>query len=261
MSTSKPDTSSRFSLAGQTALITGSSRGIGLATAKALAEQGARVMINGRNPETLALAGNKLRDAGLDIIDAPFDAGDIDAATAKVDQLESEHGPISIFMANAAMTHRESTLSFPLQNFEQILAMNLTAQWALGRHLAAKMVAQKYGRIILTGSITGLQGRRDISAYTVAKAGLHALARQWAVELSPHNITVNAVAPGYIATEFNEPLQNDDTFNRWLFERVPQKKWGDPEDIANAVCFLASREASFVTGQTLAVDGGFTTSL
>ncbi len=261
MSASSQNGQARFSLAGQTALITGSSRGIGLATARALAEQGATVIINGRTHETLSRAGDMLRKAGLSVIDAPFDAGDIHQASAAVDRLIHDHGPIQIFMANAAMQHRENLLTFPQETFEQVLALNLTAQWALGRHLAAHMAQQQYGRIIVTGSVTGLQGRRDISAYTVAKAGLHALARQWAVELSPYRITVNAVAPGYIATEFNDALQNDETFNRWLFDRVPQQKWGEPDDIANAVCYLASREASFVTGQTLAVDGGFTTSL
>ena len=261
MSTSSAASRARFSLAGQTALVTGSSRGIGLASARALAEQGARVIINGRNPATLAQAGGALRQAGLDIIEAPFDAADIAQAISSVDSLIQEHGPIHIFMANAAMQHRESLLTFPQEKFEEIVSFNLTAQWALGRHLATHMVRQKYGRIIVTGSVTGLQGRKDITAYTVAKAGLHALARQWAVELSPHDITVNAVAPGYIGTEFNEPLQNDDGFNQWLFDRVPQRKWGTPDDIANAVCYLASREASFVTGQTLAVDGGFTIAL
>lgn len=261
MSTSDPAPSGRFSLAGQTALVTGSSRGIGLASARALAEQGAKVILNGRTRQTLADAAAGLRQAGLDIIEAPFDASNIDESIATVDRLTDEHGPIQIFMANAAMQHRESLLTFPQKKFEEVLSLNLTAQWALGRHLAAQMVQHQHGRIIVTGSVTALQGRSDITAYTVAKAGLHALARQWAVELSPHNITVNAVAPGYIATEFNEPLQNDDRFNQWLFDRVPQKKWGSPEDIANAVCYLASREASFVTGQTLAVDGGFTIAL
>lgn len=261
MSTSSAAGRARFSLAGQTALVTGSSRGIGLASARALAQQGARVIINGRNQATLAQAGDKLRQTGLDVIDAPFDAADIAQSISVVDRLIREHGPIQIFMANAAMQHRESLLTFPQEKFEEIVSLNLTAQWALGRHLAAHMVQREYGRIIVTGSVTALQGRKDITAYTVAKAGLHALARQWAVELSPHNITVNAVAPGYIGTEFNESLQNDDGFNQWLFDRVPQQKWGTPDDIANAVCYLASREASFVTGQTLAVDGGFTIAL
>lgn len=261
MSTSSTAGRARFSLAGQTALVTGSSRGIGLASARALAQQGARVIINGRNQATLAQAGDKLRQTGLDVIDAPFDAADIAQSISVVDRLIREHGPIQIFMANAAMQHRESLLTFPQEKFEEIVSLNLTAQWALGRHLAAHMVQREYGRIIVTGSVTALQGRKDITAYTVAKAGLHALARQWAVELSPHNITVNAVAPGYIGTEFNESLQNDDGFNQWLFDRVPQQKWGTPDDIANAVCYLASREASFVTGQTLAVDGGFTIAL
>ena len=261
MSVSKNSSHSRFSLTGQTALVTGSSRGIGLATARALAQQGAKVIINGRTAATVSQAAQTLRQAGLEIVEAPFDAADIDQSVATVDRLIQEHGPIQIFMANAAMQHRESLLTFPQEKFEEVLWLNLTAQWALGRHLATHMTQQNYGRVIVTGSVTALQGRKDITAYTVAKAGLHALARQWAVELSPHNITVNAVAPGYIATEFNEALQTDDRFNQWLFERVPQKKWGSPDDIANAVCYLASREASFITGQTLAVDGGFTIAL
>ncbi len=245
-----------FDLTGQVALVTGSSRGIGYAAAEALGRQGAVVALNGRDPNTLQEAADRLRGQGIVVHPVPFDVTDVSAATRAVDALVGSTGRLDIFFANAGIQHREPLLSFPQAEFERVVFANLTAQWALGRHIAAGMAERRYGRILFTGSLSALLGRRDITAYSVAKAAIHGMVRQWATELSGSGITVNAVAPGYIRTALTRDLWSDDGFNRWLEARVPQGRWGTPEDIVAAVVFLAAREASYVTGQVLVVDGG-----
>lgn len=250
-----------FELTGQVALVTGSSRGIGYEAAKALSRQGATVILNGRSAAALQAAADTLRCNGGDVHTAIFDVADLDAARAAIDGLLQTLGGIDIFFANAGVQHREPLSTYALADFERIVFTNLTAQWALGRHLAAAMASRGHGRIIFTGSITALQGRRDITAYTAAKAALHGIVRQWAAELADSGVTVNAVAPGYIRTELTQALWEDEQFNGWLKGRVPQKRWGSPQDVAAAVVFLAARESGFVTGQVLAVDGGTTAVL
>ncbi|MEO6959598.1 MAG: SDR family oxidoreductase [Burkholderiaceae bacterium] len=250
-----------FDLSGQTALITGSSRGIGYAAAQALGKQGAAVAINGRDPATLEQAAAKLRGQGIRVHTLPFDISNIDQATNAVDELLKSAGKIDIFFANAGIQHREPLLSFPLAEFERVVFANLTSQWALGRHIAAGMVSQGYGRIIFTGSVTALLGRQEVTAYTAAKSAMHGLVRQWAAELSQSGITVNAIAPGYIKTDLTKNLWDDAKFTSWLEDRVPQKKWGEPDDLASALVFLAARESGFVTGQILVVDGGMSSTM
>lgn len=250
-----------FNLEGHTALVTGSSRGIGHETARALARQGAQVIINGRNPDTVAQAVAALQSEGCRALPLVFDIEDVPATLAAVDQILTQVGTIDILFANAALQHREPLLSFPQHEFERILFANLTAQWALGRHLASHMMAREYGRIIFTGSITGLRGKREITAYTAAKSALHGLVRQWTAELACHGITVNAIAPGYIKTEFTQALVDDAEFNQWLNSRSPSVGWGTAQDVASTAVYLAARESGFISGQVITVDGGMTATM
>lgn len=250
-----------FDLTGQVALVTGSSRGIGLAAALALGRQGASVILNGRDAGTLELARQELGKQGVTAFALPFDITDIGQGIQAVDHILGQVGKIDILFANAGIQHREKLLEFPLLEFERVLFANLTAQWALGRHVASIMAKQRYGRIVFTGSITALLGRKEVTAYTAAKSALHGLVRQWAVELADSGITVNAIAPGYIKTELTKNLWADAEFTSWLHSRVPQKKWGLPEDIASALAFFAAKESQFVSGQVLAVDGGMSVAM
>lgn len=251
-----------FDLSGKVALITGSTRGIGYEAAQALARQGAKVLLNGRQRSSVESAVQSLRDQGLRASPLAFDIENVDNMHAAVEAAVQQHGGIDILFANAAIQHRAPLLSYPQQAFERIVFANLTSQWMLGQQVASNMVTQGFGRIIFTGSVTGVLGRPEVTAYTAAKSALHGLVRQWASELSPQGVTVNAIAPGYLQTQLTEALSEDEAFTHWLERRVPTPGgWGKPEDIASTVVYLAARESRFVTGQVIAVDGGLSTTM
>lgn len=250
-----------FDLSERVALVTGSSRGIGYAVAQALGRQGATVLVNGRNPATVDAAVSALRNQGVQALPLVFDIENIDQTLQATDDVLKQVGRIDILFANAGIQHRESLLTYPLHEFERIVFANLTAQWALGRHLAVSMKTHNYGRIIFTGSVTAILGREQVTAYTAAKSALHGLVRQWTTELTSHGITVNAIAPGYIETELTKGLRDSPDFSAWLAANTPTGGWGEPEDIASAAVFLAAQESRFVTGQIITVDGGLSSTM
>jgi gluconate 5-dehydrogenase len=250
-----------FDLSGKVALVTGASRGLGWAMAQSLAQAGAHVLLNSRDATALQGRAKELAAKGLKAEAAAFDVNDHAAGAAAIQRAAQRHGRLDILVANAGVQHRKALVEFEAADFKRVLETNLTAVWALAKEAAKVMIAAKHGRIIMTGSVSALLARPTISAYVASKGAVHALARELAVELAQHNITVNAIAPGYFATEMNTALIQNKEFNDWVCKRAPAGRWGELKEIGPAAVFLASDEASYVNGHILVVDGAFSVSM
>jgi gluconate 5-dehydrogenase len=250
-----------FDLTKKVALITGASRGLGWAMAESLAKQGAHVVLNARDPAALDARVAELQRQGLSGEAAAFDVNDAAAAGACVAGIAARHGRFDILVANAGINHRAPIGEFSQAEFERVIGTNLTAVWVLCKAAAKEMVPRRAGRIIVTGSISAINARPTISAYVASKGAVHALTKQLAVELAPSHVTVNCIAPGFFATEMNAPLLANQAFTDWISQRTPAGRWGQLHEIGPAAVFLASDEASYVTGLVMTVDGGFTAAM
>lgn len=249
-------TTDLFSLSGRIALVTGASRGLGLAMAEALARHGAHVVINGRQADTLDAAAAPLREAGLSIETMPADVGDVEATRAAIDGLAARHGRLDILVCNAGIQHRKPLAEWQMQDWERVIHLNLSSCFAMSQAAARHMVAHGFGRIIMTGSVMSVLARPTIHAYVAAKSGLWGLTRSLAAELGPQGVNVNCIAPGFFKTEMNEALLRDPEFLAWVEGRTPLKRWAEPAEIGGAAVFLAAPAGSYVNGHLLAVDGG-----
>jgi gluconate 5-dehydrogenase len=247
-----------FSLTGQVALVTGSSRGLGRAIAAGLATAGARVILHGRDPDRLAVAAAGMPDAAGTLA---FDVTDTEATKAAFETIRAEHGRLDILVNNAGVIPRKPLLETTDAEWAAVIDSNLSAYFRLSREAARLMVPAKSGRIIMISSIMGLVGRPTIPGYVTAKAGLHGMVRGLSAELAPFGITVNAIAPGFFPTDATEVLHNDPTFSEWIATRAPMGRWGEPSELAGPAVFLASAAASYVTGHILVVVGGLTAAL
>jgi gluconate 5-dehydrogenase len=237
-----------FDLTGRTALVTGSTRGLGLALARALAGAGARVAINGRSGETCEALAAEIDGAFA----APFDVTDEAAIAAGVAAV----GEIDVLVNNAGMQMRRPLEQFALEEWQRIIEVNVTSAFLVARAVAPQMIERGRGKIVNTCSVTSEVGRETIGPYTASKGALKMLTRAMCADWARHGIQANGIGPGYFRTEMNTALQEDREFDAWLRARVPAGRWGNPSELGGAVVFLASAASDFVNGQILYVDGG-----
>jgi gluconate 5-dehydrogenase len=250
-----------FELSGKVALVTGAYRGLGFAIAQGLARAGASVVLNARRIEAVEPAARALTAQSLKASTAIFDVTDRDAVRAAVTAIESEHGRIDVLVNNAGIQRRGALADFSQQDWDDIIATNLTAPFVVSQAVLPGMIARKSGKIVHIASLMSEMARPSVVPYTAAKGGVRQLTRGMAVELAPHNIQVNAIAPGYFATEMNRALIDNAEFNSWVCKRTPAGRWGQPDELAGIAVFLASSASNYMTGQLLIVDGGMSVAL
>ncbi len=250
----------RFDLTGKTALITGAGRGIGLAIAQALAEHGGDVILVARSADQLKAAAQGIETtAGCKAWTVPFDLAHADGTEGLfADALEAA-GRVDILVNCAGTTVRGPSEDLSLEEYRQVMDVNLTSALVLSQAFCRHCRdAGKPGRIINIGSLACHAARPTIAAYACSKMGLLGLTKTLAVEWAGYGINVNAIGPGYIATELTAPLQNDPEFDRWVLSKTPLGRWGTPQDLAGVAVLLASQAGQFITGQIFYVDGGWT---
>ena len=241
---------------GKVALVTGASRGIGRAIAAQLAAQGALVVAaarGGNAAETvaaIAAAGGRAQALALDVTDA-------EAAVAAVQGVVAEHGRLDILVSNAGITRDQLMLRMKRSDWDEVLATNLTAAFVLCQAAMKPMIKQRSGRIVAISSVVGQMGNAGQANYAASKAGLIGFCKSLAREVGSRSVTVNVVAPGFVETDMTRAVA-EETQKQWA-SQIPLGRLGTPDDIADAVCFLASDEASYITGQVLAVNGGMYT--
>ncbi len=241
-----------FDLSGKGAIVTGSTRGIGRAIAEGLIAQGARVLISSENAEDTARTAAQLGMPGQ-----VCDVTDEAALAALVDRAVAEFGGLDVLVCNAGITGRPGPFAeLDMADYARVMAINLTSQVALCNLALPHIAARGGGAVILMSSISGLRGNGRINTYSLTKAGVAQLARNLAVEWGPGNVRVNAISPGFIATELSGPLLADEAFMARRMAMTPLRRPGKPEEIAGAAVFLASQAGAFMTGQNLVVDGG-----
>ncbi len=249
-----------FNLSGRRALITGSSAGIGLALAEALAQAGAHVILNGRGADKVKAAAQSLQAQGLQASEAVFDVTDAASVRAAVDAIETE-GPIDILINNAGMQIRGPLQDYADADWHTLMKTNLDSAYFVGQAVAKKMIPRGQGKIINICSVQSELGRPGIAPYTASKGALKMLTKGMAIDWGPLGLNVNGIGPGYFKTELNQKLVDDPAFSAWLVGRTPSRRWGDLEDLGGAAVFLASQASRFVNGHILYVDGGVTATL
>jgi gluconate 5-dehydrogenase len=250
-----------FDLTGQTALVTGSSRGLGRAMAEGLAAAGAAIVLNGTDAARLAIAADEMRARGFTIHEAPFDVTDEAAIAAAFAKLDAQDIAVDILVNNAGIQLRKPMVDLATEEWRRVIETNLTSAFVIGREAARRMIPRGYGKVINIGSLTSELARATVAPYTVAKGGIKMLTRAMAAEWGEHGIQANAIGPGYMITDMNQALIDNPTFDAWVKARTPARRWGKPEELIGAVIFLASPASTYVNGQIIYVDGGMASVL
>jgi 2-deoxy-D-gluconate 3-dehydrogenase len=256
-----PITASPFDLSGRVAVITGGNRGIGRSIALGMARSGAAVAVLARNEEKNGQVLAELNALGVPAMALPLDVTARERLSGAIDAVEATLGAIDILVNNAGVaTVTGGILSESPEVWDATLATHLDATFLLSKHAAASMVKRKQGKIINLASMYSYFGAGLLPSYGAAKGGIVQLTKAMAVELAPHHIQVNAIAPGWIATEMTAMAREHPDyveFNRMILARTPAARWGEADEVSGAAVFLASAAADFITGVTLPVDGGY----
>ena len=250
-----------FSLEGRTALITGSSQGIGFSLARGLAAAGAAVILNGRDATKLAAAKATLAGEGHRVEAVGFDVTTGSAVRDAVDRIERDIAPIDILVNNAGIQRRAPLQDFAEEAWGDLMRTNLDSVFLVGQAVARHMIARKRGKIINICSVQSALARPNIAPYAASKGALVMLTKGMCTDWAPFGIQVNGLAPGYFETELTQALVDDEVFSTWLKGRTPARRWGKVEELNGAAVFLASGAADFVNGHILYVDGGITSCL
>jgi gluconate 5-dehydrogenase len=253
------DVRNAFDLRGRTALVTGSSRGIGLALARGLLEAGARVVVHGRDSDQAGVTAEVLAaETGGETLAGAFDVTDLDAVDRGIAAVESAWGTPDILVNNAGIQRRAPFPEFTLADWDDLVATNLTSAFLVSQRVCRGMISRGSGKIINIGSVQSKLARPGIAPYGATKGGIVMLTQGLCADLGPHGIQANAIAPGYFATELTQALVEDDAFTRWVETRTPAGRWGEVDDLVGGLVFLASAASDFVNGQVLYIDGGMT---
>lgn len=251
------DVNNLFSLAGQVALITGSTQGLGYQIAQGLGKAGARIIVHSRNESKARETAQTLINTGFDAGWVCFDINDQKKCEAVFSDIKQQYGRLDILVNNASIRNRKTLSDMSHLELEEIVQTNIVANIRISRHAIELMKTHHYGRIVTISSIAGQLIRFGDFAYPITKQALNTMTRAIAVEFGRDGIISNAIAPGTFATEFNEKLTQETRNIAKMQERNPLQRWGNPMEIIGPALFLSSPAASYVNGQTLAVDGGF----
>ncbi|RIJ77524.1 SDR family oxidoreductase [Nakamurella silvestris] len=248
-----------FDLDGRQALVTGSSRGLGAVMATGLAEAGARVVLHGRDPGQLAVTADLITQrTGTRPGTVSFDVTDPAAVAAGINELVDSHGIPDILVNNAGIQRRAPIAEFDTADWDDVIASNLSSAFYVTRGFLPGMVSRGSGKIINIASVQSQLARQTIAPYSASKGGLVMLTKGMAADLARHNIQVNALSPGYFATEMNTALTQNEEFSAWVRQRTPAGRWGRVDELIGTLIYLASDASSFVSGQNIFVDGGMT---
>lgn len=250
-----------FDLTGRRALVTGSTQGLGLALARGLAEAGASVVINGRSAAKIDPVVADLNAAGFDAVPLVMDVTDDANVVESLAAFQKEVGSLDILVNNVGIQDRAPLAEMTPEAFRKVIDVNLTSAFVVTRQIAPGMIERSAGKVINVCSLMSDLGRPTTGNYAAAKGGLRMLTRAMAVEWAGHNLQINAIGPGYFATELTRPLVEDEKFNTWICGRTPAGRWGRPEELIGAAVYFASPASSFVNGQILYVDGGLTAAI
>jgi gluconate 5-dehydrogenase len=250
-----------FDLTGRRAFITGSSRGIGLAYAYALAAAGAEVVLNSRKADDVAKAVDDMRAAGHKASGYAFDIADPVAVEAHIEKVEAETGPIDILFNNAGIQRRAPLVEFPVETWREIMATNLDAVFYVGQAVAKRMIPRGRGKIVNTCSLGSELARATIAPYTTSKGAVKMLTKAMCIEWAKYGIQANGIGPGYIKTEMNKALTENPEFDAFVKRRTPAGRWGEVDELKGVAIFLAAPASDFMNGQILYVDGGLMSAI